>query len=189
MANGNARTALGLLLGAGVLAAAATPAAAQTARLPANWAGGYAMALSGGGWGNIGTPSSTGSGPVLGAAVGYHLQRNAIVFGVEADLMWSRRGVPGTWAVPWTTSLRGRLGFAFGQTMIFVTAGLSVASFNYLGSSSIEVGPIIGGGFQGQLNDRLFLRVEQLYARYGTIGGTSVTAALHETRAGLGIAF
>jgi outer membrane immunogenic protein len=110
-----------------------------------NWSGFYIGVQGGGGFGRstfdfaaAGVPHNS-SGGMLGGTIGYNWQASNWVFGVEADGAWAR--INGSSACPnpafacRTTinsfsTWRGRLGYAWGPTMIYATGGAAGAHIN-----------------------------------------------------------
>jgi outer membrane immunogenic protein len=138
-----------VLTGAGLASAASAadlPTKAPRVYAPAayDWTGFYVGANAGWGWTNgSGTITFTsGSGPVTGngngfvggAQAGYNWQSGAIVLGLEADAQLtansgSFNGSAGgvsftsTAKVPWFSTVRARLGYAFDRWMVYGTGG------------------------------------------------------------------
>jgi outer membrane immunogenic protein len=129
-------TALSTALGLALMMA---PAAAQS---PIKWSGLYIGAH--GGWASadidfpgapphpVGPPRQTLEGAVIGGHIGYNLQLQQLVLGIEADLSWGnligtvRDGnyLTETQSVDWSGSVRGRVGLAFGGFLPYLTAGI-----------------------------------------------------------------
>jgi len=106
-----------------------------------------------------------------GVHVGYNMQHNSAVFGVEADVDFGDQ-------VDHLASLRGRLGYATGNLLIYGTAGVALAAFNddpfqfKIGNKSFamkadnddsELGFVIGGGVDYALNTNWSVGLEGLY--------------------------
>jgi outer membrane immunogenic protein len=104
-----------------------------------------------------------------GVHVGYNWQRNATVIGIEADVSFADE-------IDYLASLRGRLGFARGNLLIYATAGVALASFDEsLGFSAggksfsfdsdddAEVGFVVGGGVEYKLRPNWSVGLEGLY--------------------------
>jgi outer membrane immunogenic protein len=111
-----------------------------------SWTGFYVGANVGYGWGDAdhlaGPGSGTGindldiDGAFAGGQVGFNYQINQFVLGAEADIQWSDiegscvAGVCGGGGPPdtaqeidWFGTLRGRLGYAAGEWMPYITGG------------------------------------------------------------------
>jgi opacity protein-like surface antigen len=150
----------------------------------------------------------------FGALGGYNFQFGDIVAGAELDVGWI--GADGRkWApdgstrydeigVTWTSHLRGRVGYAFGQYLAYVAGGLAIAGvdiahFRSDATSSVlysahdtRVGWTIGGGVEiaGIIPGWAF-RGEYLYdyfddKRYDWVAGMRYTVAdltIHTLRA------
>lgn len=171
------------------------------------------------------------SGGVFGAHVGYNFQRTNWVFGIEADIAGSNvEGdltydfviAPGdlftdsqTFELNYMATIRGRIGYDIGGTLLFLTGGWAVADIDttftatnvgpgplldgtIAGSDSVTHGGwVIGGGFDTWLREGLSLRVEYLYADFGEEVHTPVAGFpgepfdldLHIVRAGLNYHF
>lgn len=142
-----------ILLAASMVAGLATGAMAAdaVAELPAassyNWSGAYIGVHAGGGWDHVDfdflpapdPANHSGSGGLGGLQVGYNLQTDNIVYGVEADI--SAAGINGSTACPNATftcgskvsmlgSVRGRLGLAMDNLLIYGTGGLGYGTID-----------------------------------------------------------
>ncbi|WP_042337120.1 outer membrane protein [Bradyrhizobium sp. DOA9] len=153
-----------------------------------DWSGFYAGVNHG--WGssqnswylNGTTPegSHDASGGTLGAQIGRRWQAARTVFGVEARANWS--DFKGSNNSEWSNSknqtalskfglLTGQLGYAFGEALLYATAGAAVASTSYkiysdvtgqqLATADIvRWGLAVGGGVDVKLATNWFLGVE-----------------------------
>jgi outer membrane immunogenic protein len=102
---------------------------------PYTWSGFYIGVNGGGGWGHSNWDTAGGistSGGLVGGTVGYNYQYDRAVFGVEGDIDWANiNGGTTTAGCPlgcqtkdtWLSTVRGRLGYAAGRFMPFVTGG------------------------------------------------------------------
>ena len=168
--------------------------------------------------------STAGSGPLDsgsftgGAQIGYNIQSGVLVYGVEADFNYlgykASRSVRSDYNNPpagtgvnirdevsadYLATVRARLGYAAGSTLIYVTGGLAVTNLKHthsvgefgfgalapcgagsgnfcdLGgsSSSIRTGWTIGGGGEYALNRNWTLKAEYLYADLGKTSSSS----------------
>jgi outer membrane immunogenic protein len=108
-----------------------------------------------------------------GVHVGYNWQRSATVVGIEADVDFAD-------GIDYLATLRGRLGYAAGNFLIYATAGVAVAAFDdeaikykfgkngkshSIGSDDddAEVGFVVGGGVEYKIRPNWSVGVEGLY--------------------------
>jgi len=157
-----------------------------------DWTGPYIGVHAGYGWSDVdydslsfGFLSDDGSydleGFIGGVQAGFNWQTNAFVYGVEADFTLSGVdgdstsgfGVPIGRDIDWTSSLRGRLGYAFDRYLVYGTAGAALAqsegSVDGFGSDEeLHLGWTVGGGVEAKLTQAISLRAEYLYADYGS---------------------
>jgi outer membrane immunogenic protein len=199
-----------------------------------NWTGLYIGIQGGYAWGDTehelsGIPASTGDfrikGGLVGGTVGYNYQVNSIVFGIEADYSWSGiKGnagplVVGTYGcglgpqgcvteVERFGTVRGRLGVAANQFLIFASGGWAYGHVNafidgiaiaagFSGSAN-RSGWAAGGGVEYGFTPNLSAKLEYLHVDLGTLtygqvgtgacaGGpcATATAEFNVIRAGL----
>lgn len=157
-----------------------------------DWSGFYVGATAGYGSGKFEQrddwPAKTGwantNGFLLGGTIGYNVQIDKFVLGVEGDLqlsnidgtvddngIWTCIGTdPCTNKVNWFSTLRGRVGYTLGDFMPFVTGGLTYAnveSSDSDGTSGTHMkknvfGYTVGGGLEMALNSEASLKLEAL---------------------------
>ncbi|MEX3008811.1 outer membrane protein [Hoeflea sp. TYP-13] len=168
-----------------------------------DWTGFYAGAYAGGGWGDVDfsfptVPSASTTdvdGALVGGQIGYNYQTGNWVIGAEADMAWS--GIDGSSLCPnpafncnadidWLATVRGRVGFASNNFLIYATGGLSVADVDYVATSvatGVPFGPTIsdtatgynvGGGAEWGFYQNWSAKIEYLYHDFGD---TNLTAA------------
>lgn len=205
----------GMLAGA-VMAAAATAAQAADIARPApapiavpapafSWTGFYVGGNVGYAWGSADTSTlfgSTGtSGWLGGGQLGFNYQfSNNIVAGIEADIAGGKvsGGVPGIDSnLDLLGSVRGRLGYAAGRFLPYVTGGFAYGntSVDALGidQSKTLTGWTAGAGLEYALTDHWTAKTEYLYTDlgskfYDTIG-TDVGVTNQTVRAGINFKF
>jgi len=170
-----------------------------------------------------GSPSATGVAPgasdsswLFGTQAGYNFQSGPIVYGVEVDGSVTKlnaasgnasarinpAGQPDVTALAeagaslgWLSTIRGRLGYAFGPTLVYGTGGLAIGKVNFHGStnvggsvgggpagnqgqyasfseSSVEVGWTAGAGIDYQLRNNWILNLAYQYVDLGDISAT-----------------
>jgi len=171
------RTILGailLLALVGVAVAADFPSGNYyTAPAPlsaSSWAGPYLGANLGYQWGSVSNNPTRPSGLAGGIEAGYNWQRGAFVFGGETDLELSAADAtvaPWEFSSPWLGTLRGRAGVAFGNVLVFGTAGLAYGEiradiFN-LTESHTSIGWTAGGGVEVGFTPHWSAKAEWLY--------------------------
>lgn len=174
---------------------------------PAHWEGGYAGFTMGYNFrgrdevqlapappGVIGTLRERGV--MLGAQAGYNFQSGAMVYGVEAGLNFSRTGDSFT-SGPASASvrinpfadLRGRVGYAMNDGLIYAVGGLSAGRIRYAASDGVTsdinetynaVGYSVGLGYEQQIGNNWSMRGEYSYTQYR---GRDLTDGVHTTRA------
>jgi outer membrane immunogenic protein len=129
-----------------VLVTLLSPPANGAERSPAyNWTGFYVGVNGGGGWGHSrhdfeAAGTTTGdyriSGATAGGTLGANLQAGGLLLGVEGDMNWSDIG--GSDPCPnanftcrtrskWLATTRGRVGYAIGRVLPYVTAARPLA--------------------------------------------------------------
>lgn len=163
-----------------------------------SWAGFYIGIAGGGGWGHADqsdpSPFDSGrfnvSGGLVGGTLGYNWQFNNVVLGLEGDGSWadikgstSGLGACGGGGGTCTASLdalgtvRGRVGYAFGNVLPYVTGGLAVGDLHgsegggaglAVGSGSTTVaGWTVGGGLEWMVVPNWSIKAEYLYVGFG----------------------
>ncbi len=116
-----------------------------------------------------------------GLVIGNNFQVDNFVFGVEGDVTFGdvdgNSTIAGTnydFDVDVTGTIRGRIGYAWDQLMLFGTAGIALADVKVSDNTGItgsqretNVGFVVGGGLEFAFSDSLLFRTEYLYANYG----------------------
>jgi outer membrane immunogenic protein len=163
-----------------------------------NWTGPYAGLLAGYGWTDFRDGGTTGSGWLAGGYIGYNIQSPANwVYGIEADAMWS--GISGnnlnTDSIDYLATLRPRIGYAFGDFMLYGTGGLAVAGVTTTSgstASATHVGWTVGGGVEAALTSNIVGRVEYNYVDLGSqsySNGVTAAPTASIVKAGIGFKF
>ena len=132
-----------IVLGAVALIAAGWTVSAQAADLPYgspapytvnqplnafSWAGPYLGGNLGYGWGSVDNNPTKPSGFAGGVQAGYNWQSGRLVFGIEGDLQATGADdtfAPWKFSNPWFGTVRGRVGYAFNNVLIYGTGGLA----------------------------------------------------------------
>jgi outer membrane immunogenic protein len=127
-----------------------------------------------------------GCGGKAGALIGYNYQIDNLVLGVEADYGWGGKIADNpnpTVAISYKLNnigtVRGRVGYAIDDTLLFATGGFAYANAELSGLAgpppsvpfAIDknyMGWTIGGGIEQAVTDNFHLRLDYLYTRMGT---------------------
>ena len=164
-----------------------------------SWTGFYAGGQFGGGWGNHdrtllppGTfaNSYNSSGVIGGAYAGYNWQMQSFVFGLEADINGSGikgddGGAGGTTdesSLRWLGAVRGRIGIAFNQLLIYGTGGWAFGSIRHTNNAApgqsftnTRSGWTLGGGLEYAFNRNWSGRIDYRYVDLGTYTNAAPT--------------
>jgi outer membrane immunogenic protein len=187
-----------LLLGTvSILALAGMASGANAQNLfsgsPVNWTGAYAGVEGGYGWGSSSHSDSTGfnsgsfsaNGGLVGGTLGYNWQMaSPLVLGVEGDMSWADMG--GSTAGPCSGTcgtrlsdfgtMRGRVGYSFGQIMPYATGGLAFGDLHggeggapgAAGSgNTYRLGWVAGAGVEDAFAPHWSAKLEYLHADLG----------------------
>lgn len=165
------------------IAAVCIPSSANSADLPgqssrstpmmaSNWAGFYAGAHIGYGFGR--SRGAEIDGFLGGVQAGINFQSGPVVYGVEADIGYTGidyRAFTETFRQKWMMSGRGRLGYSFDRFMPFLTAGLAYTNGTMKAggakSSNGHLGYVIGIGGEMMVTERVSANVQFLHYRFG----------------------
>lgn len=198
-------TAVALVLGATAASAAdfgapAPPVTPTPAYAPVfSWAGPYAGVLAGYGWADFHDGAgTTGNGWLAGGYLGYNWQFDPWVTGLEVDAMWS--GISGSSGgvsdrLNYLTTVRGRLGVAYDNFLIYGTGGFAMAggrTNNGSTATATHTGWVIGAGVEAALTQNVTGRIEYNYVDLNTkTYGNGVTSSpnAHLVKIGLGVKF
>jgi outer membrane immunogenic protein len=136
------------------------------------------------------TKHFTPEGGFGGGQIGYNWQRDRFVFGMEADIQGSgihgsattsvTPGVSatGSTSLDWFGTVRGRLGYAWGPTLLYATGGFAYGevhdkiskfdpAFASLSHSEIATGYVVGGGIEYALSPKWSLKAEYQFIDLG----------------------
>jgi outer membrane immunogenic protein len=179
-----------------------------------DWSGAYIGGIVGAGsvdntYVPIGAPDPdlSGSGFIGGGMIGYNMQMNNFVAGIEGDGMFSGIKPKNTsdgvdQHVTYLATIRARLGWAHDNTLFYGTAGVG-----FLGSKihimpadetvkKTHIGIVAGGGIEHGFTQNITARVEYLYGHFGKkdyvyVPGTIRTGikSMHMARAGIAYKF
>jgi outer membrane immunogenic protein len=112
-----------------------------------NWSGVYAGLNVGYGWGKVTNTSVDPNGILGGGQIGINWQSGQFVYGAETDLQGS--GASDTFAAykfsnPWFGTLRGRVGYAFNNMLVYGTAGLAYGDLKGQFGGTVETHTLAG---------------------------------------------
>ena len=127
-----------------------------------NWRGAYAGAHVGGIFGDfVGNgatgPSGSGANVTPGLQGGYNFQTGPWVYGAEIDSSWTsiegKSPALGHYQENWTSTARGRVGYAVRQFLPYLTVGLGVTNTDFAPPSGgerddMQLGLAAGGGVE-----------------------------------------
>ncbi len=162
-----------------------------------DWSGFYLGAFAGGATGDYRLESASGVGPsvdvdgaIIGLSAGYNIQNGSWVYGGVFDISTGPEGITsqGTTGPFWScntgdcnvtinsvATLRGRVGYAMNDSLVYASAGVAWADvdggiFNSAqqGGGS-ATGWAAGLGFEQALNDQTSLNFEVLHIDVGDI--------------------
>ena len=185
------------------------------------WSGFYLGLQAGYGWGSTdatssflfpGTQQSFSydlTGAVGGVHAGFNWQANSFVIGLETDIEAS--GIEGSGvgalglghatSIDWLGSLRGRLGYAAGNTLFYVTGGLAYGDVSvatpFIAASEWRTGWTAGAGIEHAFRPNITARLEYRYTDLGSVSYANGFAGVGESsdvthsavRAGLSFRF
>jgi len=158
-----------------------------------SWTGFYVGANLGYGWANVGVSGASNdlTGVIGGGQLGYNWQTGPLVFGIEGDFQGSgeKRSdsttILGTTFtvdqnIPWFATLRGRIGYAWGPALLYLTGGASWQNYKLsvsaLGTTveddATKAGWTLGGGGEWMFAPKWSAKLEYLYM---DTGDTDVT--------------
>ena len=186
------------------------------------WTGIYVGVNAGGAFGTFSANATSGpftadlgsvnaSGFAGGGQVGAQIQYQHVVYGIEGDFQWSSQDHSDTYnglgfpvtvseSMPWFATVRGRLGWAVDNVLLYGTGGMAIVdgkvSASALGvTASTEkshVGWTAGAGLEWVFAPHWAAKVEYLYIDSGDIeiasaGGVTLNGRIKDSivRAGL----
>jgi outer membrane immunogenic protein len=160
------------------------------------------------GFGTIG--SLSGSGYFGGAQLGYNMDMDGLVLGIEGDLQWADitdsdagGGFTMSSTINYFGTVRARAGYAIDNVLVYGTAGLAYADVDYNiagGGGSLSKtygawGYALGGGIEYAFDDNWSAKAEYMYLGLGnksltSAGETTVaTPSVHTARIGVNYRF
>jgi outer membrane immunogenic protein len=185
------------------MAVTKTPVAKEPPFVVYTWNGFYIGLQGGGGWSHVvqtdprpfNSDAYQPNGGVIGGELGFNVQYNRLVVGLEADGSgsWIKGYTIGTdplagncGGVPQRcfsnlesfATFRGRAGFAMDNVLPYLTGGLAVGWLNgqdgdvpangaFGAGTKTVVGWTVGGGVEAMFNQKWSAKVEYLYVDFG----------------------
>ena len=136
-----------------------------------SWAGPYLGGNIGYEFGNVSNSGTSPGGVAGGVQGGYNWQSGAIVFGVEGDIQItgaSDRFASYKFSNPWFGTLRGRVGYAFDNVLVYATGGLAFGELRAetptWSQSQTTTGWTLGVGAEIGIYQNWTAKVEYLYS-------------------------
>jgi outer membrane immunogenic protein len=166
----------------------------EVAYAPAiTWTGFYLGAHAGGSFDNTIEVEDEGTfdldeGFVGGVHVGYNWQRaNNVVLGLEASLSSIDSETDGVDVNDYLATVRGRLGYAMGNTLVYATGGVAWLGYDEdFEDLDAGFGWVAGAGIEHKLTNRISLGLEALYYDVNTDeGGVDIDQDLWTVQARL----
>ncbi len=135
-----------------------------------NWVGPYIGVNLGYQWGSATNGGASPSGFMGGVQGGYNWQLGQFVIDVESDLQASNADdMFAAWKFsnPWFGTIRGRVGYAMSNVMLYATFGLAygggTVELGGLSESNTHVGWAAGGGMEIGLTPNWSAKAEYLF--------------------------
>lgn len=144
-------------------------------------------------------PSGSSGSLTGGAQVGYLWQSNRLVYGVEGDASWldlTSNGPGSHFHEGYSITARGRLGYAVGPWLPYVTGGVAFTNVrfeNAAGASTenFEPGFTGGAGVERFINPRWSMKAEYLFVdvpkQTENVGGTTIAGGSGNSTARVGL--
>jgi outer membrane immunogenic protein len=155
-----------------------------------NWIGPYIGVNLGYQWGTATHATSGVDGITGGLQGGYNWQFGALVVGAETDLQGSDaddRFAAWKFSNPWYGTLRGRVGYAMDNVMLYATFGLAYGGGRVetgsVRESNLHIGWAAGGGLEVALTPNWSVKAEYLFVdlsdqRYVLFGNTGFESGI-----------
>jgi outer membrane immunogenic protein len=126
---------------------------------PIGWGGLYVGVNAGAAFDNADTFDNSDTTFIYGGHLGYNWQgAGPLVIGVEGDITGADDD-----AVDYLATIRGRLGYSFGRTLLYGTAGAAFVGFSDDFGGDSDTGWVAGGGLEHKIRDNVSIGVEGLY--------------------------
>lgn len=135
-----------------------------------SWAGPYLGGTLGYSWGSVDNNPTRPSGIEGGIGGGYNWQSGQFVLGLEGDINFSAASdtfAPWKFSNPWFGTVRGRVGYAMNNVLLYGTGGLAFGELkgqNFgVSETHTNAGWTLGAGAEVGLTQNWSAKVEYLY--------------------------
>jgi outer membrane immunogenic protein len=135
-----------------------------------SWAGPYLGGNLGYAWGSVANNPTRPSGLAGGVQAGYNWQNGPLVFGAEGDIQLNNADdtfAPWKFSNPWFGTVRGRVGYAVNNVLLYGTGGLAFGELRGetfgLSETNTNVGWTVGAGAEFGLAQHWTGKIEYLY--------------------------
>src|SRR5882672_5840131 len=157
-----------------------------------SWAGPYLGGNLGYAWGSVDNNPTKPSGFVGGVQGGYNWQQaSPWVFGIEGDIQATGADdtfAPWKFSNPWFGTVRGRVGYAFNNILVYGTVGLAFGELRAetfgLSETHTNAGWTVGAGAEFGLVQNWTAKIEYLYVDLSN-SNFSITGVSNGYRFGL----
>ncbi|ABA05780.1 putative outer-membrane immunogenic protein precursor [Nitrobacter winogradskyi Nb-255] len=156
-----------------------------------SWAGPYLGGNLGYAWGSVQNSLTRPDGVFGGVQAGFNWQSGPVVFGLEGDIQ--ANAANDTFAAwkfsnPWFGTVRGRIGYAFNNVLVYGTGGLAFGKLRAetfgLSESHTSAGWTVGVGAEVGIYQNWTAKVEYLYVDLSSSSFT-ITGAPHSYQSGM----
>ncbi|THD62074.1 MAG: porin family protein [Bradyrhizobium sp.] len=132
-------------------------------------------------------------GVVGGVLAGYNWQKGLLVYGLEGDFGAADAlghgiatiATPNLYHLMWTSHVVGKLGYASGSWLFFVTGGLGVADLDFIEGTTtsrmlgIYTGVSVGAGIEHAFSRNLIGRLQYIYDDFGSKNYTGLDGGIY----------
>ena len=191
------------------------PSRTTVAAAPYNWSGLYVGANFGGAWtnGSLNIPGNNLYGGITeligGGQIGYNVQADHLLFGVEGDFDWASFDHPatpfptlGSVSQHWISTVAGRFGIVNDRWLVFgklgggwvgSTASLNIPGGSWSGSNT-DAGWLVGGGIEYGFKAHWTVKLEYDYLTQsnwtsGTVPSVALSRDVQMIKAGINYKF
>ncbi len=156
-----------------------------------SWAGPYLGGNLGYAWGSVQNSLTRPDGVFGGVQAGFNWQSGPLVFGLEGDIQANTANdtfAAWKFSNPWFGTVRGRVGYAFNNVLVYGTGGLAFGKLRAetfgLSESHTSAGWTVGVGAEVGIYQNWTAKVEYLYVDLSSSSFT-ITGAPHSYQSGM----